>query len=46
LFTKFTPAAESHGLWQWINDVSFGRDVTPQGRFSGTAGSACGAPKT
>jgi hypothetical protein len=28
----FTPAAESHGLWPWMNAPTFGRDVTPLGR--------------
>ncbi len=27
---QFTPAAESHGLWPWMN--AFGRDVAPLGR--------------
>jgi hypothetical protein len=30
--TFSTPAAESHGLWPWMNAPSFGRDVAPQGR--------------
>jgi len=29
---KFTPAAESHGLWPWMNARTFGRDVAPHGR--------------
>ena len=33
--TSFTPAAESHGLWPWMNAPTFGRDVAPQGRWSG-----------
>jgi hypothetical protein len=35
----FTPAAESHGLWPWMNAPTFGRpvpspagDVAPLGR--------------
>jgi hypothetical protein len=40
----FTPAAESHGLWPWMNAPTFGRDVAPLGRWSGATGSACGAP--
>jgi len=29
---EFTPAAESHGLWPWVNARTFGRDVAPHGR--------------
>jgi len=29
---RFAPAAESHGLWPWMNAPTFGRDVTPLGR--------------
>jgi hypothetical protein len=29
---SFTPAAESHGLWPWMNALTFGRDVAPHGR--------------
>jgi hypothetical protein len=29
---RFTPAAESHGLWPWLNAPTFGRDVAPLGR--------------
>ena len=25
----FAPAAESHGLWPWMNAPTFGRDVAP-----------------
>jgi hypothetical protein len=25
----FTPAAESHGLWPWMNAPTLGRDVAP-----------------
>jgi len=32
LRVKFAPAAESHGLWPWMNAPTFGRDVTPLGR--------------
>jgi hypothetical protein len=28
----FTPAAESHGLWPWMNAPTFDRDVAPLGR--------------
>jgi hypothetical protein len=28
----FTPAAEGHGLWPWMNAPAFGRDVAPLGR--------------
>jgi mRNA interferase RelE/StbE len=30
--TNFTPAAEGHGLWPWMNAPVFGRDVAPLGR--------------
>jgi hypothetical protein len=30
--STFTPAAESHGLWPWMNARTFGRDVAPHGR--------------
>ena len=40
----FTPAAESHGLWPWMNAPTFGRDVAPLGRYSGATGFARGAP--
>jgi len=40
-----TPAAESHGLWPWMNAPTFGRDVAPLGRQSGTTGFARGAPQ-
>ncbi len=39
----FTPAAESHGLWPWMNAPTFGRDVAPLGRYSGATGFARGA---
>jgi hypothetical protein len=32
VFFLFTPAAESHGLWPWMNAPTFGRDVAPLGR--------------
>jgi hypothetical protein len=31
-FIKFTPAADGHGLWPWMNALTFGRDVAPLGR--------------
>jgi hypothetical protein len=40
----FTSAAESHGLWPWMNAPTFGRDVAPLGRESGATGFARGAP--
>jgi hypothetical protein len=40
----FTPAAESHGLWPWMNAPTFGRDVAPHGSRSGATGFARGAP--
>jgi hypothetical protein len=40
----FIPAAESHGLWLWMNALSFGRDVAPLGRQSGATSFARGAP--
>jgi hypothetical protein len=40
----FTPAAEGHGLWPWMNAPAFGRDVAPLGREVGATGFACGAP--
>jgi hypothetical protein len=39
-----TPAAESHGLWPWMNARTFGRDVAPHGRWSGATSFARGAP--
>jgi hypothetical protein len=41
----FTPAAESHGLWPWMNAPAFGRDVVPPGRKGGATGFARGAPQ-
>jgi hypothetical protein len=41
----FTPAAESHGLWPWMNAPTFGRDVAPHGRRLGATGFARGAPQ-
>jgi hypothetical protein len=35
---KFTPAAEGHGLWPWMNAPMFGRDVAPLGREAGCHG--------
>jgi hypothetical protein len=32
VMNRLTPAAESHGLWQWMNAPTFGRDVAPLGR--------------
>jgi hypothetical protein len=40
----FTPAAESHGLWPWMNAPALGRDVAPLGRSLGATGFARGAP--
>ena len=40
---RFTPAAESHGLWPSLNAPTFGRDVVPLGRYSGATGFARGA---
>ena len=34
----FTPAAEGHGLWPWMNAPAFGRDVAPLGREVGCHG--------
>jgi hypothetical protein len=31
LVVRITPAAESHGLWPWMNAPTFGRDVAPLG---------------
>jgi hypothetical protein len=42
---NFTPAAESHGLWPWMNAPTFGRDVAPLGRQSGATRFARGAPQ-
>jgi len=42
--TSFTPAAESHGLWPWMNAPALGRDVAPLGRSLGATGFARGAP--
>jgi len=42
--SEFTPAAESHGLWPWMNAPAFGRDVAPPGRKVGATGFARGAP--
>ncbi|HVP77023.1 MAG TPA: IS3 family transposase [Thermodesulfobacteriota bacterium] len=39
-----TPAAESHGLWPWMNAPALGRDVAPLGRSLGATGFARGAP--
>jgi hypothetical protein len=39
-----TPAAESHGLWPWMNAPALGRDVAPLGRSLGGTGFARGAP--
>jgi hypothetical protein len=33
-----TPAAESHGLWPWMNAPALGRDVAPLGRSLGATG--------
>jgi hypothetical protein len=41
----FTPAAESHGLWPWMNAPALGRDVAPLGRSLGATGFARGAPQ-
>jgi hypothetical protein len=41
----FTPAAEGHGLWPWMNAPAFGRDVAPLGREVGATGFARGAPQ-
>jgi hypothetical protein len=41
---QFTPAAEGHGLWPWMNAPAFGRDVAPLGRKVGATGFARGAP--
>jgi len=41
---RFTPAAESHGLWPWMNAPALGRDVAPLGRSLGATGFARGAP--
>ena len=43
---NFTPAAEGHGLWPWMNAPAFGRDVAPLGREVGATGFARGAPRT
>jgi hypothetical protein len=43
-FFLFTPAAESHGLWPWMNAPALGRDVAPLGRSLGATGFARGAP--
>jgi len=40
----FTPAAESHGLWPWMNAPALGRDVAPLGRSLGATGFDRGAP--
>jgi len=40
----FPPAAESHGLWPWMNAPALGRDVVPLGRSLGGTGFARGAP--
>jgi len=40
---RFTPAAESHGLWPSLNAPTFGRDVVPLGRYSSATGFARGA---
>jgi hypothetical protein len=40
-----TPAAESHGLWPWMNAPALGRDVAPLGRSLGATGFARGAPQ-
>jgi hypothetical protein len=40
----FTPAAESHGLWPWMNAPALGRDVARLGRSLGATGFARGAP--
>jgi hypothetical protein len=39
-----TPAAESHGLWPWMNAPALGRDVAPLGHSLGATGFARGAP--
>jgi hypothetical protein len=41
----FTPAAESDGLWPWMNAPALGRDVAPLGRSLGATGFARGAPQ-
>jgi hypothetical protein len=41
---QFTPAAESHGLWPWMNAPALGRDVAPLGRSLGATSFARGAP--
>ena len=43
-FSPFTPAAEGHGLWPWMNAQALGRDVAPLGREVGATGFARGAP--
>jgi hypothetical protein len=43
-YRHFTPAAESHGLWPWMNAPALGRDVAPLGRSLGATGFARGAP--
>jgi hypothetical protein len=43
--SRFTPAAESHGLWPWMNARTFGRDVAQLGRSSGATGLSRGAPQ-
>jgi len=42
---NFTPAAENHGLWPWMNAPALGRDVAPLGRSLGATGFARGAPQ-
>jgi hypothetical protein len=42
---RFTPAAESHGLWPWVNAPALGRDVAPLGHSLGATGFARGGPQ-
>jgi hypothetical protein len=41
----FTPAAEGHGPWPWMNALAFGRDVPHWGVNQGATGFARGAPR-
>ena len=44
-FSPFTPAAEGHGLWPWMNaSRQWTGDVAPLGREVGATGFARGAP--
>jgi len=46
MLRNMAPAGESHGPWPRMNMPTFGRDVAPFGRESGTTGFARGASLT